>query len=120
MRFIFIISILLLAFASCASNVAGVSIPARQEFILGELTDKHYRAQINNRGKQQIRVRVLDKKTQEQTQGFGLPGGNRATVNISRNEEIHLVNDSDTEGKARVTLNKGVEGMRYGEVKRNR
>lgn len=119
MRSLFIISIALICLTSCASNVAGVSIPARQEFVLGEFADKNYRADLNNRGKQQIRIAVLDKDTKEQTQGFGLAAGGKATVYISRDEEVHLVNESDREGKVRVTLNKDVEGMRYQDLNAN-
>jgi hypothetical protein len=119
MRFLFHISFAFICFTSCASNIAGVSIPARQEFVLGELANKNYRAELNNRGKQQIRIAVLDKDSKEQTQGFGLAAGGKATVYISRPEEVHLMNESDTEGKVRVKLNKGVEGMRYQDIKTN-
>ncbi len=96
---------------SCAKAVAGVGIPAQQEFILGEYSNRSYKAVLKNQGTTDVTVSVRDKSTGEQTQGFGLAGS--ATVHISANEEVHLINNSDREAQVKVKLNANVQGMGY-------
>jgi hypothetical protein len=97
-------------------NKANVYIPAHQEFVLGEYENRNYTAKISNKGKQIIKVKVVSKETGEQTQGFGLDPKSSAKVNISKSEQVVLVNNSDTEAHVHVKLSKGVEGMRYQEI----
>ena len=96
---------------SCTKAIAGVGIPAHQEFILGEYTNRSYKAILKNQGPTDVTVSVRDKSTGEQTQGFDLAGS--ATVHISANEEVHLINNSDEEAQVKVTLNAKVQGMSY-------
>ncbi|MEM8586148.1 MAG: hypothetical protein AAGF87_17880 [Bacteroidota bacterium] len=119
MRTLYIISaaLIMISLANCSRSVAGVFIPANQEFILGEDSDYAYRANLKNESTFDIRVSVRDKETGEQTQGFGLAGNGKTDVYISRNEEVHLINETDREGKVTVSLSRNVEGMRYEEVK---
>lgn len=100
---------------SCAKAVAGVGIPPRQEFILGEYNNGSYRATLNNQGRTDVTVSVRDKNTGEQTQGFGLAG--KVIVYISANEEVHLINDTDRKAQVQVKLNKNVQGMNYKSIK---
>ncbi|MEL6667409.1 MAG: hypothetical protein AAFP08_00470 [Bacteroidota bacterium] len=114
--YILIAALLMLVLANCSRSTAGVFIPANQEFILGEDSDYAYRARLKNESTFNIRVSVRDKVTGEQTQGFGLAGNGQTDVYISKDEEVHLINETETEGKVTVTLSRNVEGMRYEEV----
>lgn len=109
---------LLMSFAksSVLSNRANVTIPANQEFVLGEFQNSSYKAKLKNASNALIEISVVDKETNEQTQGFGLDGKGEATVSISKNEKVLLKNPNDEEVLVRVTLNKNVEGMRYQEM----
>jgi hypothetical protein len=97
-------------------NNANVYIPANQEFVLGENDNRNYTVKISNKGKQIIQVKAVSKETGEQTQGFGLDPKSSAKVNISKLEQVVLVNRSDTEAHVHVKLSKGVQGMRYQEI----
>lgn len=96
-----------------------VSIPAGQEFVLGEPSQKNYQAKLNNLSDAQVRVKVVDKKTQAQTQVLRLAANEEANVYISGDETVYLINPNDEDAKVKVFLSKGVEGMRYQEIKSN-
>lgn len=115
MRTYVIVAIALIATAlsSCSRSTAGVYIEPNQEFILGEDTKQAFKATLKNDSTFDIKVSVRDTETGEQTQGFGLAGNGKVDVYISRNEEVHLINEADAEGKVTVHLNKTVQGMRY-------
>lgn len=106
-------ALLIAGLGSCGSNIAGVTIPARQEFVLGEAEAQGFRAELRNRSMQQIEVQAVDKESGVQTQGFGLAPGGVATVNISRSEKVLLKNPSGEDVLLRVKLNKAVQGMGY-------
>ena len=74
----------LLALNSCSTVKSGLSIPAYQTFILGELIQE---------------VLLLPKQ--------------ELKINIRKSETIYFINDNDIEVKIDVKLSKGVEGMRY-------
>ena len=98
------------------SNNANVTIPAGQEFVLGEYQESSYKAKLNNASNKSMQVSVVDKETNEQTQGFGLDGKGEATVYVSANEIVLLKNPNDKKILVKVKLSKTVEGMRYREI----
>jgi hypothetical protein len=98
--------------ASCTSN-ATVFVPVGEQFVLGEYKKGSYSARITNLSKEEVKVSVVDKKTNEQTQGFGLPKGNNAKVYISGSEKVLLKNFSDSILKIKVKLSETVQGMSY-------
>lgn len=110
-----LLSFLALAVAlnACASS-AGVTIPARQQFILGEYKDAGYSANLSNQGKTTVLARVVDKQSQTVATEIELAPSASARVAVSKAQEVHLVNDNDRSGQVLVKANvAGVEGMRY-------
>lgn len=103
---------LCVALAGCAGT-ATVSIPAGEEFVLGEYQDAGYRVDLKNLGDQIVQIRAVDRRTGEQTQGFGLDPGGSAKLYISSREVVRFGNDSGEDAKVRARLSKNVEGMRY-------
>lgn len=95
---------------------ANVTIPANQEFVLGEYQKSGYRARLINKSNLGFEVLVVDKKTNERTQGFGLDGNGSATVHIRKNEKVLLKNSNDEDIVVKVKLMTQVQGMRYQEV----
>ena len=98
------------------SNNANVTIPAQQEFVLGEYQQSSYKAKLNNTSGKAMKVSVVDKETNKQTQGFGLEGKGEATVYVNKNEIVLLKNPNDKEITVKVKLSKTVSGMRYQEI----
>jgi hypothetical protein len=111
-RFSFLI-LFVLPLVSCDENTANVTIPAGEEFVLGEQAATDYSAELTNLGEVEIKISVRSKESGEQTQGFGLPAGSDAEVNISTSERVYLLNDSEREAQVFVVLSESVEGMRY-------
>ncbi|MEM9931246.1 MAG: hypothetical protein AAF840_15625 [Bacteroidota bacterium] len=114
---LFFLLLLLIGLSGCGRTVAGIGIPANQEFILGEGRHGSYKATLKNKSTTDVMVSVRDKDTKEQTQGFGLSG--TATVRIGANEVVHLINESDQAIEVKATLSRSkVEGMRYQTIKK--
>jgi hypothetical protein len=103
----------LLVFSGCDQNTANVTIPAGEEFVLGEQAADDYSANLENTGIVEIKVAVRSKSTGQQTQGFGLNPGGKVDVNISKEETVFLINASAEDATVFATLSKPVEGMRY-------
>jgi hypothetical protein len=97
-------------------GTANVYIPPHQEFVLGEFEDSSFTAKLINKGKQEVKIRIVTKESEEQTQELVLDSGGETKVSVSKNEKVFLINKSSTEAHLKVKLNKGVEGMRYQNV----
>ncbi len=108
--------VLFTATAAGYGGVANVYIPARQEFVLGEFENSAFSAKLSNKGKQEVKVKIINTETKEQTQGFGLNPGGETKIYASKYETVLLINESNTEAHIKVKLNKGVEGMRYQNI----
>lgn len=102
---------------SCSTFKSGLTIPANQTFILGEFNDKNYSAELVNKSNLTVIVKASDKKTSEITQSFGLAPKGRNKVYISKDETVYFENRNEVDVKVDVILNKGVEGMRYIDIK---
>ena len=100
----------------CSSNQSIVSIPAQNEFVLGEISQKNFTVKLTNLTEKDIQVQTVDTRTGEPTQRFGLAPKGKATVSVSRHEKVLLKNATNDEVRVRAVLNKGVEGMRYQAV----
>ena len=98
------------------SSNANVTIPANQEFVLGEYQNSSYKAKLNNTSDKLMEISVVNKESNEQTQGFGLDGKGQATVYIGKDEKVLLKNPNDEEITVKVKLSKNGEGMRYQEM----
>ena len=71
-RLALLVGLFILTLSAGDGGVANVYIPAKQEFVLGEYEDSNFTAKLTNKGKQEVKIKIVDKKTEEQTQGFGL------------------------------------------------
>ncbi len=107
--------ILLFAISSfaCSQSTAGLSIPARQQFVLGEYMTGSFTASMENRGSVPITVTTVDKQTGSERQRLSLPVGEKASVRVPASEEARLLNATDREADILVVMNKFVEGMSF-------
>ena len=112
-KLLFELIILLALFNSCSTFKSGLTIPANQTFLLGELNDKNYTAELVNKSSLTIVVKVLDNKSGEVTQSFGLAPEGNTKVYISKDETVYFENENGIDVKVDVILSKGVQGMRY-------
>lgn len=104
---------LLLGLSSCSTSRAGITIPANQEFVLGEYEKSSFRVSLKNTSKLQVQVSAVEKNSGLQTQGFGLAGKGETKLYISRREMVVIKNPHDMDVLVKAKLNKGVEGMGY-------
>jgi bifunctional DNA-binding transcriptional regulator/antitoxin component of YhaV-PrlF toxin-antitoxin module len=113
----FIISLLLLPFfalTACAQGTSGVSIPARQTFVLGEYRTDGYQATLRNQGNQVITAAIVNQKDGKTVSTVNLPAGDRQALTIADGQEVHLINGSDQVASIKVKSPvKGSQGMRY-------
>lgn len=109
----FFLTSLAILLVSCSSMKSGLTIPAKQTFILGEFNDKNYSAELINRSTLTVSLKAVDKHSGEITQSFDLNPMGTTKVYISKEETVYFENDNGTDVKVDVTLSKGVEGMRY-------
>ena len=113
MRKLLFVFTILLNLNSCSTFKSGLTIPANQTFLLGEFNDKNYSAELVNKSDLTVIVKVVNKKSSEVTQSFGLAPKGRTKVYISKNETVYFENKNGTDVKVDVSLSRGVEGMRY-------
>lgn len=90
-------------------------ILAGQELIIGEGTRTNYTAFISKQGGD-IEVSIRDRRTQQQTQGFGLGNTGKVEVSIGPTEVIHLVNVGKKAAKTTVRFSEPVSGARIANV----
>lgn len=104
---------ILLTLNSCSTLKSGLTIPARETFLLGEFNDKNYSAELVNKSNLGVIIKVFDKNSGAVTQSFELAPKEKIKVYISKDETVYFENENGTDVKIDVILNKGVEGMRY-------
>ena len=104
---------IILSLNSCSTFKSGLTIPANQTFLLGELNDKNYTAELVNKSNLTVIVKAVDKKSGEVTQSFGLAPKGRTKVYINKDETVYFENENGIDVKVDVILSKGVQGMRY-------
>jgi len=101
--------------AGTAQENAKATVKTGEALVLGEGTSEAYAAEISKIGGS-IKVSIRDRRTNEQTQGFGLGSGRSETVNIRPYEVIYLVHDGGLPARVSVTFSKPVSGARVVEV----
>ena len=99
-----------------AQSTAGLNIPARQTFLLGEYADYGYRASLDNRGRRDVTVRLRDKGSKAVAREVFLPAGEKAKLEVSPEQEVAIENDTDGKAELFVRMSRGVQGMRYVNV----
>jgi len=95
------------------SNNANVTIPANQEFILGEFENSNYRAKLQNKSNLKVDVTILEKESNNLTQKYTLEGKGLTSLSIRKNEKVILKNVHNENITVKVKSNRNVEGMRY-------
>jgi hypothetical protein len=113
-------STLLIAFFSTiglAQGTAGLTIPANQTFVLGEYRTTNYRASVNNTGRQDVEVVLIDRNTGEAVQRVEVKGGSRQSLKVPANQVLHLVNPGNRQAKLKVKSPvSGSQGMSFQET----
>ena len=94
-------------------DLTGITIPANQTFLLGELNDKNYSAELTNKSNLIITVKVFNKKSNQIVENFNLEPQVKKIMQISKKETVHLINDNDRKVIVDAILSDGVPGMRY-------
>lgn len=98
---------------SCSTFKSGLTIPANQTFLLGELNDENYTATLVNRSGFTVLVQAIDKHTGNITQGFGLAPKGKTKLYVSKDETVYFTNENNDDVRVDLVLSKAVEGMRY-------
>ncbi len=113
MKKIIVILALTITTGSCSSFKSGLTIPANQTFLLGELNDKDYSAKLTNKSNKAVIIKKIDKASAEVIQRFELNPNSNTKIYISKYETICFINENEKNIKVDVVLSKGVQGMRY-------
>ena len=98
---------------ACAQSTAGLTIPARQTFLLGEYADYDYRASLDNRGGEAVTVRLRDKGSTAVAQEIRLAPDASGALAVGAGQEVTIENATDGEAELRVRMSRTVQGMRY-------
>ena len=109
--FIFLISAVI--FYSCSTTKSGITIPANQTFLLGELNDENYSVELINKSNLIISIKVINKKSNQIFEKFDLEPQVKKVMQISKKETVHFINDNDRDVTVDAILSDGVPGMRY-------
>ena len=113
MRFFFILLLPLAFVTSCSRSTAGLTIPARQTFVLGEYEYNGYRADLDNRGKQDVTAQLIQKSTGDVVETVAVPAGSRKSLWVAPSQQVHLINATREDAELRVVMSDNVQGMRY-------
>ena len=109
--FIFLISAVI--FYSCSTTKSGITIPANQTFLLGELNDENYSVELINKSNLIISIKVINKKSNQIVEKFDLEPQVKKVMQISKKETVHFINDNDRDVTVDAILSDGVPGMSY-------
>ncbi|NQX77789.1 S41 family peptidase [Gilvibacter sp.] len=112
-RGIGLVIIIGLSLWSCSSVNSIVTIPANQQFILGELENSQFNADLENLSAEKVELLLVDNQTEQIENKIQLNGGEKRIIQVSINQKAIIKNNSDKRVKIKTKLNKSVEGMRY-------
>ena len=100
-------------FYTCSTTKSGITIPANQTFLLGELNDENYSVELINKSNLIISIKVINKKSNQIVEKFDLEPQVKKVMQISKKETVHFINDNDRDVTVDAILSDGVPGMRY-------
>ena len=109
--FIFLISVVI--FYTCSTTKSGITIPANQTFLLGELNDENYSVELINKSNLIISIKVINNKSNQIVEKFDLEPQVKKVMQISKKETVHFINDNDRDVTVDAILSDGVPGMSY-------
>ena len=98
---------------SCQRSTAGLTIPPRQTFILGEYAQYGYDARLRNDGKEAVTVQLRDKTSGAVAKTVELAPGSKESFAVEASQEVTLANETDRKAKVYVVMSEEVQGMRY-------
>lgn len=96
-------------------NKAGVTIPAQQQFVLGELEKEGFAVKLENKSKLNLEVETQDENG-NRTSSFGLSPKGKTKISVGDNEKAIIKNPNATEVFVQAKLSRGVQGMAYEEL----
>ena len=98
--------------SACSRSTAGLNLPARQQFVLGEYEQRAYTASLNNRGSADVSLAVVDKTSKTEIRRLELPTGGKLRLEVDPTQEVRVYNTTDREANIAVGMSHFVEGMR--------
>lgn len=101
-----------LLIASCTPFRSNITIPAYQQFILGEYEKGGFAVELQNLSPYTVKVETRNSKN-KQTSGFGLSANGKTKVYVGNGEKAILINSNGEKVNVKAKLAKSVEGMRY-------
>lgn len=101
-----------LLITSCSPFRSNVTIPAYQQFVLGEYEKNGFSVELNNTSSYIVKVETRDSEN-KRTSGFGLSANGKTKVYVGKGEKAVLINSNGEKVIVKAKLIKGVEGMRY-------
>lgn len=90
-------------FASCSVNHSTVSIPAKQKIVVDYPNYSLFSAKIKNQSFNAMEVKVLSKDL-KQVRGFGLSAMGNAKVMVEKENQLVLVNNSDSDINVKFSI----------------
>ncbi len=99
--------------ASCQSSSAGVDIPAKQTFLLGEYADYSYKAKLENKGSQAVTIELRSKEKGELVSSIQLSPKQSESFQVPADQIVAMVNSSNRKAKIFAKMSKKVIGMSY-------
>ena len=112
MKKLVLIGLVVFALVSCGSFKSGLTIPASQTFVLGELNTKNYSAELSNVSEFTVLIRIQSKTSGQILNELELDPNQKIKVFIGKDEVAYFKNDNDQAVKVNVVLN---EFLRYFE-----
>ncbi|MEO1021096.1 MAG: hypothetical protein AAFW89_01015 [Bacteroidota bacterium] len=112
-----VLPLVFLCLVSCSKSYSNLTIPAKQQFLLGETETSSFRVKLENKSDVIVglETRTVDG---EKTSGFGLDAFGTTRLSVASDEMAVLTNPSSKSIVVRVTFLDNVQGMRY-EVMEN-
>ncbi|MCI5081792.1 MAG: hypothetical protein MRY78_08875 [Saprospiraceae bacterium] len=103
---------LLLCLISCSSFKSGLTIPAYQEFSLGETEKLGFSVKLENKSPFELQVETQDENGKRMS-GFGLSPEGKTKVYVPANQKAVIRNVHPTSVNVAAEINRGVRGMTY-------
>tara|TARA_B100001093_G_scaffold520524_1_gene617673 strand:- start:19447 stop:19800 length:354 start_codon:yes stop_codon:yes gene_type:complete len=113
MKKLLLIGLVFFAVISSRFLKSGLTIPAKQTFILGELNAKNYSAEFPYVSEFKVLITIQSKTSAQILNELELQPNQKIKLFISKDEIAYFKNDNEQVFKVSRVLNKGVEGMPY-------
>ena len=105
--------IVIFTLSSCGSMSSNVYIPGNETFVLGDISNKSYKADLTNTSFRTVTLKIVETKTQQVRQEVELGSKESITLQIQGDETVYIINNQSGRVRIKASLSKGIEGMRY-------